>query len=105
MIRLVITYPNHSDARFDFDYYIETHMALSRRLLDSFGMGHFEVLRCDQALTGETSECVCITQIEFESLDQLQAGLAVHGTTLAADFCNYTDITPVATVCESVTRG
>jgi len=105
MARLVIKYPNTGGANFDFDYYTATHIPLSQKLLAEFGMGHFEILRGEESVAGDDPAFLCITQINFPSAEQIKAGLAAHGDELKADFGNYTNIKPVVTICEPVTRG
>ena len=105
MARLVIKYPNSEGAHFDFEYYRDAHMPLSQELLGEHGMGHFEILRGEESVAGGPPEFLCITQIDFPSAAELKAGLAAHGQQLKADFPNYTNVTPVVTICEPLRRG
>jgi len=102
MIRLLIQYPTSAGSRFDADYYTAVHLPMARKLLGEYGMGNCEVLEGKRAIDGGSPAFFCITQIEFSSLEGLQSGLQIHGETLQRDFANYTDATPVATVCEIV---
>ena len=43
MIRITMLYPAERDARFDFDYYINQHLPLSKELLANYGFLGYEV--------------------------------------------------------------
>ena len=105
MTRLVIKYPNSDGAQFDFEYYTGTHIPMSQELMGDYGMGHFEILRGQESVAGEEPAFVCITQIDFPSAEQIKAALATHGEALKADFANYTNVTPIVTICEPLGRG
>jgi len=100
MISLCIQYPSKGGGRFDFEYYLSVHLPMAERLLSEYGFRDSSVYRCTGTLGGETPEFLCITILEFESLDGLREGMRNHGAELSADFSQYTDITPVATVTE-----
>lgn len=101
-VRLTIVYPGDKSARFDLDYYLDTHLPLSAELLAAYGFRRYTVQRCTATVAGEAPAYRCITHLDFESLAGLRAGLAEQGPALREDFARYTDITPVATVCEVV---
>lgn len=102
MIKLCIQYPAAEGSFFDFDYYRDVHLPMSERLLRDFGLRGYEVQRCTTTVSGEAPAYRCITLLSFDSLDELRRGMQAHGAELSADFASYTDIKPVATVCESV---
>ncbi len=102
MIKLIIQYPAASGTFFDFDYYTREHIPLGARLLRDYGyLGH-EVNRCTTTVRGDEPQFRCITELRFRSLEELRAGMQAHGAELSADFSRYTDIKPIATVCEVV---
>lgn len=101
MVRLLICYPAADGSFFDHDYYRDTHLPLSEELLAPFGFLGYTVHRGESTVRGGPPPMLCITELEFESLEGLQQGMARCGAELSADFANYTDITPVATVCSS----
>jgi uncharacterized protein (TIGR02118 family) len=76
------------------------HLLMSEQLLSEFGFQGYEVQRCTAAISGDKPEFLCITQLEFHSLDELRRGMQVHGEELSEGFSRYTDIQPVATVTE-----
>jgi len=100
MIRITTTYKNGSDAQFNFEYYLESHMRLSKELLGEFGMLSFEIERCLQTMTGDVPDYVCITHVDFDDKERLLEGLERHGAELQEDFPNYTNIEPEVQICE-----
>ncbi len=100
MIKLLVVYPAVPGSRFDFDYYAHVHMPLATRLLEPHGFLGYEILRCAGTVRGDAPQFRCITELRFATLDGLREGMGAHGAELSADFAAYTDITPVATVCE-----
>jgi uncharacterized protein (TIGR02118 family) len=100
MIKLIIQYPADGGSFFDFAYYTATHIPLAEGLLQEHGLLSSEVNRCTTTVGGADPEFLCITELRFSSLEQLREGMQLHGEKLSADFANYTDIKPIATVCE-----
>jgi len=104
MIRVTMLYPATDDSRFDFDYYINTHLPLAERLLKDHGFIGHEVQRCLSDARGNPPAYLCITHLDFSSLEEFQQGMALHAAELRDDFTSYTDIMPVAAVCELATN-
>ena len=102
MIKLIIQYPAASGTFFDFNHYLRVHMPMAERLLGEYGFLGCAVNRCTTTVAGDDPEFLCITELRFNSLEELREGLKNHGAELGADFANYTDSQPVATVCEPV---
>ncbi len=102
MIKLIIQYPSATGTFFDFDHYLRVHMPMAERLLGDYGFLGYSVNRCSTTVSGADPDFLCITELRFSSLEGLREGLQVHGAELGADFTNYTDSQPVATVCEPV---
>lgn len=102
MIKLIIQYPAAGGTFFDFGYYTREHIPMAERLLGEYGFLGYDVNRCTTTVRGEDPEFLCITALRFNSLEELQQGMREHAAELGADFAKYTDITPVATVCETV---
>jgi uncharacterized protein (TIGR02118 family) len=102
MIKLIIQYPADGGTFFDFEYYLRVHLPMAERLLGEHGFLGYAVNRCTTTVGGDDPAFLCITELRFSSLQALREGLAKHGAELGADFANYTDSQPVATVCEPV---
>jgi len=105
MIKLCIQYPTADSSFFDFDYYLNEHLPMAEKLLRDFGFQSFEVQRCTTTIAGDDPKFLCITQLEFSSLEELREGMQEYGDELSADFSSYTDSKPVATVSEVLAAG
>ena len=52
MIRIALVYKYSEGSRFDLDYYVKHHIAMSRRLLSACGLLSIEVEKRTRALAG-----------------------------------------------------
>ena len=102
MIRVTVLYKNMPDSEFDFDYYVNTHMPLSKKRLADFGMGDFEVERGIEAADGEAAPYICVMHAELATIDGFKRGFEKHGEELSADVPNYTNIAPEIQISEIV---
>ena len=92
MIRLSVLYPRTDGATFDHDYYRDQHVPLACR---TWGLDGAEV---DKGVDGPY---VAAVHFRFDSLEAMQAALAVEGTgAVQADVANYTTITPAMQISE-----
>lgn len=94
-------YPYRAEARFDMDYYCDTHMPLVRRTLQPALKG----LAVDKGVAGEAPgdvpAFVAIGYLLFDSIDAYEAAFAgASAETIVNDIRNYTDIEPVVQINE-----
>jgi uncharacterized protein (TIGR02118 family) len=95
MIRVTVSYPNQSGARFDLDYYMKKHMPMVQELLSKFGMSGYSVSKgLGGFAPGSPAEFMITAQLKIDTLENLQAGMAAQSATILADIPNYTDIQP-----------
>jgi uncharacterized protein (TIGR02118 family) len=95
MIHINILYPNTPGSRFDMDYYLGTHMPMSKRLLGN-ACKHIGIERGVMGSEpGSPPIYIVSCHMQFESIDTFLAVWSVHGETLASDIPNYTDVQPV----------
>jgi uncharacterized protein (TIGR02118 family) len=103
MIRVNITYTATSGSRFDHDYYVTRHVPLFRRLLAGHGIGAVTV---DQGLgslvPGAPAAYTCVVSVAFDTIEQVQQGMAAHGAEILGDIPNFTDIQPVIQVSKAL---
>ena len=98
MIRFSVLYPKTDGARFDHDYYRDTHIPLA---VQTWGIDPAAV-SIDKGLDGPYEAAVHFT---FDSTDALGAALGAEGGgAVTADVPNYTDIVPVVQTSEIVER-
>ncbi len=100
MIRLSILYPTTAGARFDWAYYLGTHMPLVRRRLGDA----LKAVSVEQGLTGGApgapAAYVALCHLTFDTMPAFQAAFAAHATELMADIPNYTSIEPTIQINE-----
>jgi uncharacterized protein (TIGR02118 family) len=91
MQRVTVAYPNKTDARFDFDYYMKKHIPFVAKLVGK----SIEVRRGISSTTGSPAAFVCVAAIPIDSVAAFQTVMAQHGAEILADIPNYTNIEPI----------
>jgi len=101
MIRMSVLYPRREGARFDMDYYLNSHMPMVRDRLVPMGLVSAQV---DRALDGmgRASPYLVVAHLCFTTLEDLRQAMSVHGRAMMSDVANYTDIEPVVQLGEQV---
>lgn len=99
MIRFAVMYPNEPGKRFDFEYYLDKHLAFVK---DKLKPVRIEVDRGVPDTENNPPTYIAIGTLTFETMAQLAKGFAAFGAELAADIPNYTNIQPVFQISESV---
>jgi uncharacterized protein (TIGR02118 family) len=95
MIRVSILYPKKDNARFDFDYYVNTHMPLSIKLLGKTLRGVSVEQGLDVPAPGVSLSFVACTHFLFDSVVAFVEAFMPHADVLQRDMPNYTDIVPI----------
>ncbi len=104
MIKVSVYYPNEEGKNFDIDYYVNTHMALVRERLDSFGLDRIEVEKgVSDADPNAPPRFVAVGVLYFDTVDNVHEGFKTHGRELLGDVANFTDIQPQFLIGEVVT--
>jgi uncharacterized protein (TIGR02118 family) len=95
MIRAAVLYPKTNEGRFDLDYYLNKHIPMVKERLTPFGLIRTEV---DEGVGGlapdQPAAYVVMASLVFESVEDLQKGLAAHGAEIMGDIANYTNLQP-----------
>ncbi len=107
MVKISILYPNTPGARFDMDYYVETHMPLSIRLLSSHP--GFKGVSVEKGLggaePGSVPPYVAMCHYAFESAEAFLLAFMPNAAVLQGDMPGYTDIKPVIQINEVLISG
>ncbi len=98
---LTVLYPWQSDARFDFDYYLNKHLVMLRELYGA-AVGRMEVHKGLRKGDGSAPAFVASVSIEILSMEAFEAAGNQHFPKLIADLPNFTNITPVGQIEEIV---
>jgi len=95
MIKISILYPNKEGQKFDFDYYVKTHMPMSIHKMGEKLRG----VSVEQGISGGTPGSappfVAACHFLFDTGDEFLAAYMPNAAILQADMPNYTDIEPV----------
>ena len=102
MIKVSIMYPNTKGSKFDVEYYVETHMPMSVRLLSAHP--GFKGVSVEAGISGDkpgsAPAYVAMCNLLFNSVEEFWAATSPHGETLQDDMLNCTDIVPVIQISE-----
>ncbi len=102
MIKVSVFYPNEPGARFDHDYYANTHMPFVKSKMGA-ACHHYTV---DKGMAGGApgapATYVAMCHIFSETAEAFQAGFGPHVAEIMADIKNYTDLTPIIQMSEVV---
>ena len=94
MIRVSVFYPTTEGAKFDHDYYRNSHVPLC---VKTWGLSGAEIDK------GTTGPYVAAVHFKFESPEAMQKAMAGEGMgDIMADVANYTTIQPVMQISEVV---
>ena len=101
MICLTVLYPKTADSQFDADYYLDKHLPLVRTRLTPVGLTGIDA---EQGLAGGAPDSppsyAVIARLKFNTVEELQNALAVHGPELIGDIPNFTDVQPLMQVSQ-----
>jgi uncharacterized protein (TIGR02118 family) len=98
MIVVSVLYPNTPGTTFDLDYYRDRHLPLVRELLEPGGMRSLSYYVPGPAEADPPYRLVA--ELRFDSMAEVEAGMAEHGAVTQADIVNFTDVEPVILVGE-----
>ena len=95
MIRVSILYPQTPTSRFDFDYYLKTHMPEAARLLGVALKGVTVERGLMGTEPGSPPAHAAMCHLLFDSVEAFLAAFMPHAAWLQGDVKNYTDVAPV----------
>lgn len=100
MIKVSVMYPNSSGAKFDIDYYCNTHMIMAAELLGDALKGS----NVDDGLAGgapgESAPFIAMGHLIFDSVESFQTAFASHAEKIMSDIPNYTNTQPQVQISE-----
>lgn len=102
MIKVSVMYPSTEGARFDHDYYRDSHMPLVQKLMGDACKFYTVDKGLSGGAPGDPATYVGMCHIYCESVESFQSGFGPHAKEILADIPNYTDIQPVMQVSEVV---
>ena len=100
MIKVSVMYPNGNDAKFDMNYYLETHIPLVRGKVGDACKGVNVEQGLGGAEPGAPATYVAMGHLLFETVESFQGAFGPHAETIMGDLPNFTNITPVIQISE-----
>ena len=104
MIKVSVMYPYAPGARFDHDYYRDTHMPLLKARMGEYCRYYTIDRGLADGAPGSTPAFVAMCHVYCDSVESFQAGFGPHAAEIMADVLNYTDLQPTLQISE-VVRG
>lgn len=95
MIRVSVIYPRKDNAKFDIDYYTNTHMPLVSRLYGDYGLLDWHVDQGISLSSKVPSDNIVACYMYFDTIDNVKAALKNEGAKVMQDVANFTDIEPI----------
>ena len=102
MIKVSVMYPHQPGARFDHDYYRDTHMPLAKSRLGAACLYYSVDKGLAGGAPGTTPTYVAMCHFFCDSVASFQAAFGPHAAEILADIANYTDLQPVMQISEVV---
>jgi len=102
MIKVSVMYPATPGARFDHDYYRDSHMPLAKRLLGDACLYYTIDKGLAGGAPGSAPTYVAMCHFFCDSVASFQAAFGPHAREIQGDIPNYTDVLPVMQVSEVV---
>jgi uncharacterized protein (TIGR02118 family) len=100
VIKVSVMYPYRANAKFDMDYYCDSHMPLVQRSLRPALKG----LAVDKGLAGgapgTSPAYVAVGHLLFDSVADFEAAFGPAADAIMGDIPKYTDIEPVLQISE-----
>ena len=101
MIKVNVFYPNKPDAKFDMDYYCNSHIPMVKRKLGAA----LKRVDIDQGLAGgapgSPATYVAIAHLLFDSVAAFQKAFDPNADAILGDIPNYTSLEPIIQISET----
>ena len=100
MIKVSVMYPNSEDAKFDIDYYCNTHIPMASGLLGDAVKGGSIDSGIAGGAPGQAAPFIAIGHLIFESVEAFQTAFGPNAEKIMSDLPNYTNIQPIIQISE-----
>jgi uncharacterized protein (TIGR02118 family) len=101
MLRVSVLYPKQAGGRFDFDYYLKTHIPLAKKLVGD-ALKRVEVYKGVGGPGGAPEAYVCSASLFFDSAQAFEKAFGPVADKVMADVSNYTNLQPVVQLEDQV---
>lgn len=100
MIKVSVMYPNSSEAKFDVDYYCNTHVPMVGELLGDALKGGAVDSGLAGGAPGEAAPFIAMGHLTFDSVEAFQAAFGPHTEKIMGDIPNFTNTQPQIQISE-----
>ncbi len=100
MIKVNILYPAKENAKFDFDYYLNTHMPMTIAKLAPALKGVSVEQGISGGAPGTPAAFFAMCHLQFDSVEDFVGAFMPNAAELQGDIPNYTDVTPIIQISE-----
>lgn len=102
MIKVSVMYPNTPGARFDHQYYRDSHMPMLKTKLGDACLYYTIDKGLAGGVPGAAPTYVAMCHFFCESVASFQAAFGPHAQDIMGDIPNYTDLNPVLQISEVI---
>ena len=102
MIKVSVMYPYTEGARFDHDYYRDTHMPLLKSRMGDACKSYTIDKGLAGGAPGTPPTYVGMCHVFCDSVEAFQSAFGPHAKEILGDIKNYTDLAPVMQISEVV---
>ncbi len=102
MIKVSVMYPNTPGARFNHEYYANTHMPLVKKKMGDACKFYTVDKGLAGGAPGTAAAYVGMCHIYCDSVESFQKGFGPHAQEIMGDIPNYTDLAPIIQISEVV---
>lgn len=95
MITVNVLYPNQDGAKFDMDYYLNSHIPMVKRLMGSALKGCVVEQGLGGPAPGTKAEYAVLCHLRFDSVEAFQNAFGPHAPTIQEDIGKYSSVAPV----------
>jgi uncharacterized protein (TIGR02118 family) len=99
MIKASLLYPNVDGARFDYAYYLNSHLPMVKARLQA-ALKRLAVERGVFGTPGTPPPYIALGHLYFDSIEAMSEAYAPHAQQILDDIPNFTDQQPVMIVSE-----
>ncbi|KAB2580515.1 putative ethyl tert-butyl ether degradation protein [Lasiodiplodia theobromae] len=101
-VTVTVLYPNVSDATFDLEYYLKTHMPLAHKNFGPHGMKGYKVARVVGTASGDPAPYSIQCTLEFDTVEQVKTAVSTSAGPVMADVPNFSNQQPIFLIGEIV---
>lgn len=102
MIKVSVMYPNKAGAKFNHEYYRDSHMPLVKSKMGSALLYYTVDKGLAGGAPGEGPTYLAMCHLFCDSVESFQSAFGPHSSTIMADIPNYTDLQPVLQISDVV---